>query len=65
MDISQSSAVSSVVNSQQFDQASAMVLNKALYAQAATAMSLINSLPEPQKVTAPFGSLGHNIDVKA
>ena len=64
MDISQSSAVSSVVYSQQFDQISAQVLNKALYTQAATAMSLINSLPEPQK-TAPFGSLGHNISVKA
>lgn len=64
MDISQSGAISSIVNSQQFDQVSAQVLNKALVAQASSALSLIHSLPEPQK-TAPVGSLGHNIDVKA
>lgn len=64
MNISQSSAVSSVVNSQQFDQVSALVLKKALDSQAQTAAQLIQALPEPPKPT-PSGSLGNNIDVKA
>lgn len=67
MDISNSSSVSAAVAATQGDDADALnvaVLKKAIDAQAAGALSLINALPE-QPALATEGSLGRNVNTYA
>lgn len=66
MEISGSSAVSSLTNATTNDERSVAVLKKALDVQADTAATLIESLPEPSKPASNLPDhIGKNIDTTA
>jgi len=67
MDISNSSSVNAAVTAAQADNADALnvaVLKKAIDAQAAGALALVNALPQ-QPALATEGSVGRNVNTYA
>lgn len=66
MDVSATNAASSLVTSLSGDNAAgAYPLKKTMQIQEESAAQLVNSLPQPGKVTDPNATLGRNIDTKA